>query len=276
MTSKKPILVLGSHGMLGQSVCAYFSNQGFEVIPVRERFEEKTKWDFLQTINTRENAVIINCIGKIKQKTEDEKDLIWANSTLPLALRDYLKPSITLIHPSTDCVFDGLTNEPYKINAIQNAKDSYGWSKRLSETALKGRPNTFILRVSIIGPDHNTSGRGLLAWFLSNKANSQLKGFTNHLWNGITTLEWCKQVEKMVMTNAFESPCQIVQLGTREFHSKYQLLLLFQKYYHTRFSIEAFESDQKVDRRLEPVTVCKPFEVQLQELTSYPIRSDQQ
>src|ERR1035437_8494613 len=238
MNLKKTIVVLGPHGMLGQMVVSWFSHKGYRVIPYEGRFEENSKWLFLNSLNEQEDVIVINCIGKIKQKSTNELDLIWSNSILPLALCEHLKRSVCLIHPSTDCVFDGLTDTPYATNSVPNALDSYGWSKRLGECALSNRPNTFILRVSIIGPDKNPEGKGLLAWFLSNKAGAHLNGFTNHLWNGITTLEWCQQVEKIIHNNIPARPCELIQLGTKEYFTKYQMLELFQKIYQTDFTIK--------------------------------------
>lgn len=259
--------------MLGQMVVAYYTHKGYKVIPVYERFEEDTKWDLINTINQYDNGIIFNCVGRIKQKTENEKDLLWSNTILPLTLVHHLKPSITIVHPSTDCVFNAQTNVPYPVNALPDAIDSYGWSKRLAEVVLKNRSNTFIIRVSIIGPDRNSNGKGLLAWFLSNKPSSKLKGFTNHLWNGITTLEWCKQIESQLQCHDLNSSCQLLQLGTSDHHSKFQMLELFQKYYSTDYIIEPFEAPAKIDRRLVPVIVCKPLNEQLQELRNYVVLS---
>ncbi|MBL7892586.1 MAG: sugar nucleotide-binding protein [Bacteroidia bacterium] len=267
---KRPILVIGSKGMLGQMVVSYFTNKGFKVIPINERFEEETKWDFINAINQYDDGIIFNCVGRIKQKTENEKDLLWSNTILPLALVHHLKSTITIVHPSTDCVFDGLAGRPYAIHENTNAKDSYGWSKILGEEILLKRPNTFITRVSIIGPDKNTSAKGLLGWFLSNPHGSPLSGYTNHLWNGITTLEWCKQVETYAINeNLLGKSCMMIQFGTKEWYSKYQLLLLFQKYYRTNFTIQPKLTETGVDRRLVPDIISKTLEEQLAELISF-------
>lgn len=268
MSAVKPIIqVIGANGMLGQMVVKHFTSKGFTVLAIDERFEENTKWQLLHKINQHKNSVLINCIGRIKQKTNSETDLLWANATLPLALANSLDESITLIHPSTDCVFDGQTNQPYSITTPPNAMDSYGWSKRLGEVALMARKNTFIVRVSIIGPDNNKAGKGLLAWFLSNPQGVELKGFTNHLWNGITTLEWCKQVEVLIAKNENKN-CELIQLGTNESYSKYEMLLLFQKYYKSTFVITPFEAAEKIDRRLKPTVICKDLDKQLTDLIS--------
>ena len=124
---------------------------------------------------------------RIKQKSEEAFDLLWANSILPLSLARSLKSSHILIQPSTDCVFDGHNNIPYNILDTHTASDVYGWSKSLGETAISGRLNSLIIRGTI--KRYNKSNKGLLAWFLNNPSSNTLNGFTNHFWNGITTLE---------------------------------------------------------------------------------------
>src|SRR5574337_876940 len=100
MSKSRPIIVLGPNGMLGQMVHKYFTNLGYKVVPVNERFEEDTKWAFLNAILIYPNAIVFNCIGRIKQKTTNEKDLLWSNTILPLMLVRYLLPGQTIVHPS--------------------------------------------------------------------------------------------------------------------------------------------------------------------------------
>src|SRR5437588_2337824 len=159
--NSRPIIILGSNGMLGQMANYYFRRQRHKVIAVTERFEELTKWSFISFLVQYPESIVINCIGRIKQKTDDEKDLLWTNAILPLTLSRYLLPTQTIVHPSTDCVFSGVAGRPYSVNNETDARDSYGWSKILGEEALKNRANTLIPRVSIIGPDKNKKAKGL-------------------------------------------------------------------------------------------------------------------
>ena len=69
----KRIVILGSKGMLGQTACKYFSLDN-EVIPFDSRYSPYERQNFLSTLNALEPEVIINCVGKIKQKTSKFKD----------------------------------------------------------------------------------------------------------------------------------------------------------------------------------------------------------
>ena len=42
------------------------------------------------------------------------------------------------------------------------------------------------LRCSIIGKEIRNN-KSLISWFLNNEENISLNGFTNHIWNGVTT-----------------------------------------------------------------------------------------
>jgi dTDP-4-dehydrorhamnose reductase len=138
----------------------------------------------------------------------------------------------------------------------------------LGEVVLDGRPNTLIPRVSIIGPDQNPAGKGLLAWVKSNTPGSTISGYTNHLWNGITTLEWCRQIHQFLLQHK-QFPFRLIQWGTAGHSSKYEMLRLFNKLFSFGLTIQPVETEQPVDRRLVPGIICKPLPEQLQDLASF-------
>jgi len=269
---KNNIVILGSKGMLGQMVESYFTSKEFQIIEFNTRFTENNFNEYLNELNSFEDAFVINCIGRIKQKSQESSDLLWANSILPIALARSLKSSHILIHPSTDCVFDGLTDKPYNFSDFHSASDVYGWSKSLGETAVTNMANSLIVRVSIIGPDSN-SNKGLLSWFLNNPSGIILNGFTNHFWNGITTLEWCKRIHEIIINeNTLNQLMKLglVQLGTKEIYSKYEMLHIFKKVFQKDFEIKPQES-QYINRCLLSLIESKPLEIQLNELKSFQL-----
>lgn len=264
----RQIIILGHNGMLGQMAVKFFSSKNYNVITLANRYGPNSREAFIDEIKMYPEGIVINAIGKIKQKTDDIYELLWANAILPLDLTKNLLPSQTLILPSTDCVFSGTKGKPYLIDEMQDATDEYGWSKQLGEQAVWHRKNTHIFRVSIIGLDNSPTPKGLLGWFLSQSAGSQLKGFTNHLWNGITTLEWCKYAETLFEQSAQVLPT-IHQLGTKEHYSKYDMLCLFNEIFGTTYQIEPFEPIIAIDRRLEPTYISKNLKEQLLEMKQF-------
>lgn len=268
---QRPIVVLGPKGMLGQMVVRYFTRQKYKVLPVEARFTPEGKDNFFRNFLNYPEAVVINCIGKIKQKTEDTHELMWANAILPLALANELHSSQLLIHPSTDCVFSGRKGSPYGIEEEPDARDDYGWSKRLGEVALLGRPNTLIPRVSIIGPDWSANPKGLLGWFSSQPNGSELNGYTNHYWNGITTLEWCKEIEQYICdsTSLDQNKATLIQYGTNQYYSKFEMLKLFAEIFEKDVEIKRFATGEAIDRTLKPVVVTRELPQQLRDLVNF-------
>lgn len=266
---EQQLVIVGSKGMLGQMAQAYFSsNSNFEVITYNERFTQDNYSSWTNFLQSYPEAVIINCAGKIKQKSNDLSDLLWSNTVLPLTILNSLTTGQRLIHPSTDCVFTGLKGSPYQVTDLTDAVDAYGWSKRLAESALVNHKQCAIIRVSIIGPDISGSGKGLLAWFLSLESQSSVSGFTNHLWNGITTLAWCELVEKII-TNQLSAYGSLLQVGTESSYSKYEILQLFNQIFNRHLTITATQHSDNLDRRLATSYLCPDLETQLKELVSF-------
>lgn len=266
----KNIIVLGSKGMLGQMVSLFFSKNGYNIIEFNTRFTEENSNLYFAELNKLEDGFVINCIGRIKQKSGDAFNLLLSNTIFPLALSSRLKHTHFLIHPSTDCIFDGKADSPYCHSAPHTALDVYGWSKSLGETAIKKSTNSIIIRVSIIGPDNN-SDKGLLSWFLSQPKGSHLRGYINHYWNGITTLEWCKILNKIILNKKLLLRYRsegIVQLGTDEIYSKFDMLNIFNDYYETKFKITPVQ-EESTYRCLQPIIKSNSFEIQMTELIDF-------
>jgi dTDP-4-dehydrorhamnose reductase len=263
------IIVLGPNGMLGQMVCSYFTNNGFDVIKFEDRFEYENHNLFIEKLNNFPDSIIINCIGKIKQKSDNSNELLFCNSILPLELNNNLKESHILIQPSTDCVFNGLNKVFYNLNDKKDAIDVYGWSKSLGESAIRNRKNSLVIRVSIIGIDQ-FSDKGLLSWFLNNIDGDIITGFVDHYWNGITTLEWCKILHTILLdTNYLKKfKSNLLQLGTNNSISKYELLNIFQKIFLTNYQIKPY-STNFLNRCLLPSLTSENIEIQLKELKMY-------
>ena len=73
------------------------------------------------------------------RKAETEKDMsLKINTQAPKIFAENLGIyGGKMIQISTDYVFDGLSNKPYKINDIKNPLNFYGMTKSLAEDHLK-------------------------------------------------------------------------------------------------------------------------------------------
>lgn len=259
---KKKIVIVGSRGMLGSMVAHFFSKK-LQVTHFEQRFGEGDRFGLIDEINKLNPFVVINAIGAIPQKHTTLVDQVWANILWPGTVATYLKSDIKLVHASTDCVFDGLAERAYSVDSRPSARDGYGWSKAVGESALMSRPNTLILRNSIIGPNP-ISKTGLYEWVLSQRAGATIPGYVDHIWNGITTLEWCNQAYQLL--DSIEGPARVLQLGTALPVSKYELLCQIAEYFRPDLAVDQVVSGSRINRELIPTLICKPMGEQLQEL----------
>ena len=101
-----------------------------------------------------------------------------------------------------------------------------------------------MLRTSIIGPELNTSF-GLFEWFLKQK--SEVSGYTNAYFNGLTTLELAKII--LTVIRSFSALSGLYHLGSHRI-SKFSLLELISKYYNHEIHIKP-NSSVVVDRTLD-------------------------
>lgn len=179
--------VLGANGMLGWMVSEVLK-PSFNVIPMGRKEVNISSTDTLPAEACRrisECDFVVNCIGAIKPAFSNHERLaenIAVNAVFPHVLADFCqKNRVGIIHITTDCVFDGKDGF-YTESSQHNATDDYGRSKSLGEPK-----NCMVLRTSIIGPENGTK-KSLVEWLLANN-HKGVRGFTNHMWNGLTTME---------------------------------------------------------------------------------------
>jgi dTDP-4-dehydrorhamnose reductase len=254
----KKVLILGASGMLGHACLDFFEDLSeFETYGTwRKPSEENIRtFDAMrdsvgELINEIKPDWIINCIGIIKQKIDetDESSIahtLQINEVFPRQLADAVAGTkIKVIQIATDCVFDGSAGQYYEI-ASHNAVDLYGKTKSHGEIL---SPEFMNLRVSIIGREV-ASNYSLVDWFLSNDFGAQVNGYSNHFWNGITTIAFARIAAGIMQSNQFVS-------GT--FHiipsnevSKYELLELIRKHFGREdISISPIDVPLTLDRTL--------------------------
>lgn len=200
--------------------------------------------DTLATVfRERRPEAVINCIGIVKQRDDAKQALasIEINALFPhrLALLCGLIGA-RLIHVSTDCVFSGAQGM-YTEADPSDAYDLYGRSKLLGEVGDEG---CLTLRTSIIG--HELSRKtSLLEWFLAQRG--EIRGFTNAIFSGFTTLELSRIIERMLVEHPSASGLYHV---SSEPISKYDLLRLFRERFGTPVEIQAdpsFHCDRSLD-----------------------------
>jgi dTDP-4-dehydrorhamnose reductase len=188
----KKVLILGATGMLGSACKSVLGDSAkLEVIGTARNAEDgninfdAAKDDIKDVIAVVKPDWIVNCIGIIKPHINEESldsrvRAIEINGLFPEKLA--LSTKKPIIQIATDCVFSGRKGS-YVESDLHDATDVYGKTKSLGEMPAD---NLKHLRVSIIGPEIGRS-TSLLEWFRNQPIGASLNGFTDHLWNGITT-----------------------------------------------------------------------------------------
>ena len=195
-------------------------------------------------------SYIINCIGIIKPYiTESDpnsvQNAVIVNSLFPHYLSKSSNKSTKIFQIATDCVFDG-KDGLYDENFSHNAIDIYGKSKSLGEV---NSENFYNIRCSIIGNEIK-SFKSLLCWFKKQKKGSNLLGFYDHLWNGITT-KYFGSVIATIIKNNLDTP-KLFHLLPKNIVTKYELLKIFQKKFKRNdLKIKKFKSSMTIDRTLK-------------------------
>jgi dTDP-4-dehydrorhamnose reductase len=269
------VVVMGASGMLGSMVADLLSRN--DRLRVRATVRSRTfaehacgrvpeiDWRVLDVDGADDASLletidgagwVINAIGVIKPYIHDDDDrererALRVNSLFPYQLaRAAERVGARIIQIATDCVFSGDRGR-YTEEDPHDAVDAYGMTKSLGEVRAAWVHH---LRCSIVGPEP-TSHVSLLDWFLGQAPNAEVKGFTNHVWNGITTLHFAKICEAIV-TGA-SAPAGVQHVVPAGAVAKAVLLLAFADAFERRdIAIRPTEAGVIVDRTLETVDVA--------------------
>jgi dTDP-4-dehydrorhamnose reductase len=206
--------------------------------PIREYLENE-KFDF-----------VINAIGLIKQLiNEDNQEVVktayLVNSDLPRHLSAYAdETSTAVIQIGTDCVYSG-SQGSYSEESQFDCDDLYGESKVAGERESK---SLMTIRCSIIGHEIKEPV-SLMDWFLTQPRSASVRGYTNHFWNGVTTLAFARVIKGIVDHKTFAPGT--LHLVPNDQISKFELLRrLAEEFGRTDIEIKPFQTEFNVNRTL--------------------------
>jgi len=261
------VLILGSTGMLGSAVLREFSNFVGQVSSTQRAkpvVEANLSSQVIQFSASEDNLkeqlnriekvdYIINCIGVIKPHINDldprqRANAIAINGLFPYELNEWAETSGSkVLQIATDCVFSGAKGS-YIESDKHDALDVYGKSKSLGETP---GASMMHLRVSIIGPEVGRS-TSLLEWVRNQPINADLRGFTDHFWNGITTLHFARIARGIVENDLFESG--VFHVVPKDSVSKFELVSSMARHLgRTDITVSPTKTGDGLDRTLHTI-----------------------
>lgn len=173
------VLVTGAEGQLGRTITETLS-AGHRVVAMGHGALDLTDpATVVETVARARPDVVINCAA-YNDVDGAEDDPVTAFAVNAFAVRTLARAcrrvDATLIHYSTDFVFDGSAAEPYPERAATNPQSVYAMSKLVGEWFAADAPS-YVLRVESLfgGRDRTAPGSSL-----DRMARAILKGQTVH------------------------------------------------------------------------------------------------
>jgi len=245
---RKRVAIIGATGMLGSSVYKVLKDKCDLVLTARSQKQfdllekvyggtsahKKIIFDAVHYIIPPEHRtrdleetigkvdLVINCIGVLNKffsgKVPTPREYFMINTELPINLSKIYGPK--LIHPSTDCIFDG-TAAPYiESSSPAPSYGLYGYAKLFADEVVKERSQVF--RCCLIGEELRKDAFQMFTWF---KKQKSVGGYTNWIITPITGVEFGKICWRILTENIKITP-NLLHLATSPI-SKFDIL---QKY----------------------------------------------
>lgn len=256
------VALLGSRGMIGSGIAHTLVDSGIEVTEfnrqgesvINKNVSHKFSVSMVTDLECLEDFdFVVNAIGLIRHKideksTLDVADAISVNSYFPHQLDNFANNhKLKVIQIGTDCIYSGSEGN-YSEDSTPDPLDIYGYSKVLGETSLS---NTHTLRVSVIGNEISTNTE-LKSWVESQPRGKHLRGYSNHLWNGVTPLQLGRVISGIIQNDLWVSGNQ--HLVPSDSISKYDLISYIAKLAdRDDLVIEPFRTNRSVNRTLSTV-----------------------
>jgi len=243
---RKRVAIIGATGMLGSSVYKVLKDKCDLVLTARseEKFNQldavyggvldhtRILFDAVHptipqihrvqdlTEQIGDVDMVINCIGVLNKfepgATPTTREYFMINTELPIALSMIYGPK--LIHPSTDCVFDG-KDGPYHESAQPSPSYGlYGYAKVFADEVVKQRSQVF--RCCLLGEELSPAAFQMFTWF---KQQECVGGYTEWYISPITGVEFGKMCWR-ILDKQIEITPNLLHIATPQL-SKYDILV---------------------------------------------------
>lgn len=233
----KRILIIGSNGMLGQTLVKFALNKKYTVLAAS--FEDDSYIENLMYIkldisnesmvkdlvlNTKPEIIINTAAYTNVDKSEIEKNLAYNINVNGVKYLSYYAHKINahLIHISSDYVFDGL-NGPYTEDDQPNPIGYYGLTKLLGETEIKNITTKYtIIRTNVLYGPAKYGRNDFVKWvYNSIKENKNIKIVTDQINNPT----YLNDLAQAILTISENEIFGLFNIGGKEFLNRYEFTI---------------------------------------------------
>jgi dTDP-4-dehydrorhamnose reductase len=172
------VLVTGARGQLASAIIDAYKNSAQVLAYARSELDVADAEAVIARVRTDRPDVIVNCAAyNDVDRAEDEPGM--ALNANAFAVRGLARAAqdigATLVHYSTDFVFDGTAARPYVEEDTPNPQSVYAQSKLLGEWFALEAPRAFVLRVeSLFGGANPRSSIDRIAQSIAEKREAKV------------------------------------------------------------------------------------------------------
>ena len=175
------VLVTGARGQLAGAIIDAYKDSA-EVLAYPRQALDIADFDAVMArVRADRPDVILNCaaFNQVDQAEDEPEKALTVNAFgVRVLARAAADTGATLVHYSTDFVFDGNASQPYTEEDLPNPKSVYAQSKLLGEWFASEAPTAFVLRVeSLFGGAAAKSSVDRLAFAIAN--DQEAKAFVD-------------------------------------------------------------------------------------------------
>jgi dTDP-4-dehydrorhamnose reductase len=164
------VWVAGAGGMLGSALVERLNELGVSLSPTGRELDVRDRSAVTSFAERERPTHVVNATGYTRvDDAEAEEDAAHATNALGAEnlARAALQGGARFVHVSTDYVFDGSENEPYREDAARNPQSAYGRTKLDGERRVLGIASAderaYVVRTSWLFGEH---GRNFVATVL--------------------------------------------------------------------------------------------------------------
>lgn len=200
------ILVTGANGQVGSDIVEQLNMHGYNVKACNRNDLDITNHDaVMNTVKNFKTDIVIHCAAYTNvDKAETEKTECFNVNVVGTKniVRACKLINAKMIYFSTDYVFDGLGERPWKESDKKNPINFYGYTKAMGEDIVeKNLKKYFIIRISWV---FGKNGGNFVKTMLNiGKKNNEIKVVADQIGSPTYTVDLAKLVCKMISTNKY-------------------------------------------------------------------------